>query len=167
VSSKILKERNIMAKNKKREKVSKSQIDQVPPVLAMAGGEAAATDLQLGYTDIFKRFKPNPYLAYESTYLFNKRVQMVEVSLAILEVALGLRFLFELFGASFRNILAAITYVTTFFFVLPFKGIFGSDPVSGLSKNELETLAAMLIWAIGAYTAIALMKLNRKYSQNF
>jgi hypothetical protein len=158
-----------MSKKKKRQRTLNTdvEIDQVPQVLALAGpGAATADNLKFGYTDLYKRLRTtNPYLEYESSYLFAKRVQAVEVSLAILEVALGLRFLFELFGASFRNIFAALTYVLTFSFVLPFKGIFGADPTWGLSKNELETLIAMLIWAIGAYTAIGLMKLNRKYSQ--
>jgi hypothetical protein len=159
-----------MSKKKKKQQALKTdtEIDQVPQVLALAGSDVAtADDLKFGYTDLYKRFKTNPYLAYENNYLFAKRVQAVEISLAILEVTLGLRFLFELFGASFKNTFAALTYILTFFFVLPFKGIFGADPVSGLSKNELETLVAMLVWAIGAYTAIGLMKLNRKYSQTY
>lgn len=86
----------------------------------------------------------------------------LEHGLAILEVLLAIRFLFDLFNASTLNLLAKLVYAVTFPFTAPFLGLFGKSPSYALSNGELETLAAMLVYPLVVWAAIAIMKTNRK-----
>ena len=96
-----------------------------------------------------------------------QRFLLTEFGLAVLEILLGLRFIFQMFDASSRNVIVALDYILTYLFVLPFRGIFGEVPSSGLLSSDLETLAAMLLWAVFTWTTMGLIKMvQKRFEQN-
>ncbi len=106
---------------------------------------------------------PIQTLDTEDFYNGDKRAsQWIEYGLAMMEVGLALRFIFMFLGASNNNIFANIIYYLTFPIVIPFMGLFGSHPSSGLAKPELETLIAMLVWAVTAWACIGLLTINKR-----
>ena len=98
----------------------------------------------------------------EEQFGANFELEKVEYGLGILELLLGLRFLFELFNASTLNLLAKLVYVVTFPFTAPFWGLFGKNPSYALSRGELETLAAMLIYPLITWAALAIIKTRQR-----
>ncbi len=153
-------ERNEMPKKRRLKDLSSIMIDQVQPITGTA--TAKLSNVRFVYNNLSKKLQVNPYIAYEQNLTLNQKIQRIEYGLAILEVLLAIRFTFLLFGASFKNILAGLTYLSTFLFVIPFHGLFSHG--SGFSRNEMETLAAMVVWAGVAWTSIALMRINQKHS---
>jgi hypothetical protein len=79
--------------------------------------------------------------------------------LGLIEVLLGLRFLFRLLGASESSGFVRFLYDLTYPMAHPFAGIF-TDPVLGNnSVFEVSTLIAMLIYALLAWGVVALIRL--------
>jgi hypothetical protein len=105
-----------------------------------------------------------PYRVYNKVHQKAQviREQQLEYGLAILELLLGINFLFAIFNASALNLLAKLVSVMSFPFTVPFYVLFGKDPSYALSKAELANLAAMVIYPIIAWSAIAIIKQNRK-----
>jgi hypothetical protein len=91
--------------------------------------------------------------------------ERLEYGLAILEVLLGVRFLFDIFNASSLNLLAKLVHVVTFPFTAPFWGLFGRNPSFALSRGELQTLSAMLIYPLIVWTVIAVSKMSKQRTQ--
>jgi hypothetical protein len=152
-----------MPKKRKLKNLSSIMIDQVQPLTGTA--TAKLQNVKFLYSELNQKLKVNPYIAYEQTHIVNQKIQKIEYGLAILEVLLAIRFVFLLFGASFKNILAALTYLTTFFFTIPFHGLF--NHAAGFSRSEMETLTAMIVWAGVAWTSIALIRINQKHSMPY
>ncbi len=157
-------------KNRKRNKQKRQEV--IPSELALAHGAVFDDDGQIMTIEAFEnasesphQFHQNSFALYDSAFTTERRLKFLEAGLAGLELLLAIRFAFQLFGTTFRNVVAAITYIITFPFVMPFTGVFGSDPTSGLSKNELETLAAMFVWAVAVWTAIGLIHYSQKREQ--
>ncbi len=90
--------------------------------------------------------------------------ERLEYGLGILEVLLAVNFLFQLFNASALNLLAKLTNAVTFPFTAPFLNVFGKEPSYALSKPELSTLAAMIVYPIIIWAIIAVIKFGRKRS---
>jgi hypothetical protein len=158
--------------NKRKKNKNKKQ-GIFPAKLALAEGAVFEDNGQIMTTETFEDvsespYQPymNPFAAYENTFTTERRLKLLEAGLAGLQILLAIRFAFQLFGATFKNIAAAIVYIITFPFVMPFTGVFGADPTSGLSKNELETLAAMFVWAVAVWTAIGLIHYSQKRQQS-
>lgn len=80
--------------------------------------------------------------------------------LGVLEVILGLRFIFRLLGASQFNGFIMFLYNLSHVFVVPFNGIFNDQTLSASNGNvfELSTLVAMLIYALIAWGLVALSR---------
>ena len=76
--------------------------------------------------------------------------------LGVLEVIMGLRFVFRLLGASQGNSFIIILYSLSHTFVAPFNGIFNDQAIGNVSVFELSTLVAMLIYALVAWGLVAL-----------
>jgi len=90
----------------------------------------------------------------------NMRVWITRVvyyMLAVLEVILGLRFIFRLLGASQGNDFVMFLYNLSHVFVGPFNGIF-NDQALGRSVFELSTIVAMLVYALIAWGIVSLGK---------
>lgn len=71
--------------------------------------------------------------------------------LGVLEVILGLRFVFRLLAANEGSGFVAFLYNFSYFFVAPFQGIFNDQNPAGSSVFEVSTLVAMLIYALAAW----------------
>ncbi len=76
--------------------------------------------------------------------------------LGVLEVIMGLRFLFRLLGASEGNDFIMSLYNLSHVFVAPFNGIFNDQTIGSRSVFELSTLVAMLIYALIAWGLVSL-----------
>lgn len=74
----------------------------------------------------------------------------------VLEVILGLRFIFRLLGASQSNDFIMSLYNLSHVFVSPFNGIFNDQALGTRSVFEISTLVAMLIYALIAWGLAAL-----------
>lgn len=78
--------------------------------------------------------------------------------LGVLEVILGLRFIFRLLGANRGNDFVLALYDFSHVFVGPFNGIFNDQTIGSKSVFELSTLIAMLIYALIGWGLIALAR---------
>ncbi len=81
--------------------------------------------------------------------------RVVYYILAVLEVILGLRFIFRLLGASQGNDFVMFLYNLSHVFVGPFNGIF-NDQALGHSVFEISTIVAMLVYALVAWGIVSL-----------
>ena len=80
----------------------------------------------------------------------------------ILEVLLGLRFVISLLGANTTNGFANFIYSTSHPFVSPFFSLFSyRNYVYGISRFEIYTLVAMLVYALIAWGIVKLVTLNQ------
>ncbi|HEX7733674.1 MAG TPA: hypothetical protein VF458_02380 [Ktedonobacteraceae bacterium] len=68
--------------------------------------------------------------------------------LGVLEVILGLRFIFRLLGANEGSDFIAFLYNLSHAFVGPFNNIFNDQSIGSRSVFELSTLISMLIYAL-------------------
>lgn len=80
--------------------------------------------------------------------------------LGVIEVLLGLRFLFMLLGANPRSGFTAFLYAVTGILIAPFSGIFNPVSTAGLSTRSVldpATLIAMAIYALVAWGIVRLL----------
>ena len=80
----------------------------------------------------------------------------------VLLVLLAFRFLFALLGANPSNGFANFVYSTSHPFVSPFFGLFSYNYQYGVSKFEIYTLVAMVVYTVIAYGIVALVNINRR-----
>ncbi len=66
----------------------------------------------------------------------------------ILLVLLGLRILLSLLGANRENAFADLVYGVTYPFVAPFFGLFNYDVQYGVSRFEIETFVAIIVYGL-------------------
>jgi uncharacterized protein YggT (Ycf19 family) len=66
----------------------------------------------------------------------------------LLIVLLGLRVLLSLLGANRGNWFADFIYSVTYPFVKPFFGLFGYSVQYGVSRFEIETVVAIVVYAL-------------------
>lgn len=88
--------------------------------------------------------------------------ERLEYALGILELFLGISFLFNLFNASSLNLLNKVVEVVTFPFIAPFYFFFGKNAEYALTKIELMTLAAMVVYPIVVWASVYIIKNGRK-----
>ncbi len=105
----------------------------------------------------------NQVEVYENKNLTRENVRfqaanIIYFVLAVLEIILGLRFLFRLFGASQDNGFILFLYGFSNVFVAPFNGIFHDQTLGSASVFELSTLVAMLILALIAWGLVSLCR---------
>lgn len=79
--------------------------------------------------------------------------------LGVVEVILGLRWLFRLLGANTDNSFIILLYGVSHPFVAPFNGIFNDQALGRQSVFEFSTLIAMLVYALIAWGLISLINL--------
>lgn len=80
--------------------------------------------------------------------------------LGVLEVLLGLRFLFMLLGANPRSGFTSFLYAITGIFIAPFSGIFNPITTTGLAARSVfdpATLIAMAIYALIGWGIVKLL----------
>ncbi len=80
----------------------------------------------------------------------------------VLLVLLGFRFALSLLGANTTNAFANIIYDMSHPFVAPFFSLFGYDNYSyGVSRFEVYTLVAMVVYGVVAWGVAKLVTLNK------
>jgi uncharacterized protein YggT (Ycf19 family) len=82
----------------------------------------------------------------------------------ILESILLIRLVLSLLGANRGNAFADLIYSTTAPFVAPFQTLFNYQTQFGVSRFELETIVAMLVYGLVAYGILALLQIPRRGS---
>ena len=85
--------------------------------------------------------------------------RVVYFALSVLEVIMGLRFIFRLLGANQESPFALVLYNLSHLFVAPFNGIFNDQAIGNASVFEASTLIAMLIYALIAWGLVELSRL--------
>lgn len=86
--------------------------------------------------------------------------RVVYYMLGILEVLLGFRFLFKLFGANPESGFVSFIYSVSGVFVSPFTTIFMSQPTPGIDTEaimEFGTIIAMIVYALIAWGVVKLI----------
>lgn len=79
--------------------------------------------------------------------------------LGVLEVIMGLRWLFRLLGANTDNSFISFLYSLSHIFVAPFNNIFNDQALGRQGVFEFSTLIAMLIYALIAWGLVTLVNL--------
>lgn len=87
----------------------------------------------------------------------NWSITVIYFILGLLEVILGLRFIFRLLGASTSSSFTMFLYNLAHEFISPFNGIFNDQTLTTHSVFELSTLVAMLIYALIGWGLVALI----------
>ena len=91
------------------------------------------------------------------------RVQsLVYTLVGLLEGLLAIRFIFALLGANANNGFANFIYNVTQPFVSPFQGLFNYDFQAGISRFEIETVVAMIVYALVGWLFISLMQIGKR-----
>lgn len=115
------------------------------------------------YVDSSGRQVENKVETYEDKNLRKANLRYWATSviyflLGVLEVILGLRFIFRLFGANENNDFILALYNFSHVFVGPFNNIFNDQSIGSRSVFELSTVVAMLIYALIAWGLVALAR---------
>ena len=84
--------------------------------------------------------------------------RLIYFVLGVLEVIMGLRFIFRLLGANPDNAFVSFLYNLSFIFVTPFNGIFNDQTIGRISVFEVSTLIAMVIYALIAWGLASLVR---------
>jgi hypothetical protein len=84
--------------------------------------------------------------------------RVVYFVLGVLEVIMGLRFIFRLLGANPDSDFVMVLYNLSLVFVTPFNGIFNDQAIGRISVFEVSTLIAMLIYALIAWGLVTLSR---------
>ncbi len=79
--------------------------------------------------------------------------------LGVLEVIMGLRWLFRLLGANTDNGFISFLYSISHSFVAPFNNIFNDQALGRQGVFEFSTLIAMLVYALIAWGLVSLINL--------
>ena len=79
-----------------------------------------------------------------------KATQIIWLVVALLEAAIGLRFVFKLIGVNAGNAFASLLYSVTDLFVAPFASLTGA-PAAGGMVLEISSLLAMTVYLLIAW----------------
>ena len=90
-------------------------------------------------------------------------IRLIQLVAGILILLLALRFLLSLLGANTTNGFANFIYTVSHPFVAPFFGLFNYNQIKyGVSRFEVYTLVAIVVYAIIAWILAALVSLTRR-----
>lgn len=78
----------------------------------------------------------------------------------VVEITLGLRFLFKLIGASPTNVFASFIYALTNVMLLPFAGLITNPSLNPIQAFEWTTLIAMGIYALTFWLIRRLIRIS-------
>jgi len=84
--------------------------------------------------------------------------QIVYFIFGLIEALLALRFVLVLLGASTASTFVSFVYNLSAPLVAPFFGMFATSPAFGASRIELETLIALIVYAIVSYLIARLLE---------
>ena len=92
----------------------------------------------------------------------NTAARVVWFITGVLLTLLAFRFLLSLLGANRENPFADMIYTITYPFVAPFFGLFGYDVEYGVSRFEIETIVAGLVYLMIGSGIVRLLTINRR-----
>jgi len=92
----------------------------------------------------------------------NTAARVVWFITGVLLTLLAFRFLLSLLGANRENPFADMIYSITYPFVVPFFGLFGYEVEYGVSRFEIETIVAGLVYLMIGYGIVRLLTINRR-----
>lgn len=81
---------------------------------------------------------------------------------SVLSAVLLIRFVLSLFGANRANGFADAIYGITGPLVAPFQGLFGYNTTYGVSRVEIETIVAILVYMLVGWLFSSLLNLARR-----
>lgn len=84
-------------------------------------------------------------------------VRIVYMIAGVITGLLAIRFILALFGANPSNAFANFIYTTSHPFVTPFFGLFNYHSQYGISRFELETLIAIVVYSLAAWLIAKLL----------
>ncbi len=91
---------------------------------------------------------------------YTKSRYVIYYILGLLEIMLGLRFIFMLLGANPRSGFTSFLYSVSGIFIAPFSGIFSPMSTTGLASRSVfdpAAIIAMLIYALAAWGVVKLL----------
>ena len=95
----------------------------------------------------------------------SKMQRFVYLIFGLLEGFLALRFVLVLFGANASNGFANLVYTVSHPFVSPFQTLFNEPFHAGISKLEVGTLVAMIVYALLAWFIMSMVDLAKRNPQ--
>ena len=87
--------------------------------------------------------------------------RIINYVVGILLSLLAIRFVLSLLGANQGNPFADFIYSLTYPFVAPFFGLFGYTVKYGVARFELETIIAMVVYALVAFGLVKLVTIKQ------
>lgn len=102
-------------------------------------------------------------VAYDDNYGMNVASRAIWLVAGIILILLGFRFVLSLLGANTGNAFAHFIYSASHPFVAPFFGLFNYNNIQyGVSRFEVYTLIAMLVYAALAWLLSAVVNIGRR-----
>ncbi len=91
-----------------------------------------------------------------------KTERVVYLIYGLLAGILGIRIIISLLGANRSNTFADLMYVVTGPFVAPFRGLFNIDTTYGVSRFDVESLVAIIVYGLVAWAVVKAIDLGKK-----
>lgn len=91
-----------------------------------------------------------------------KGQKIVYLIYGILAGLLAIRFIFSLLGANRSNAFADLIYTVTGPFVAPFRGLFNVNTDYGVSRLDIESLVAIIVYGLIAWVIVKMLGLGKK-----
>lgn len=91
-----------------------------------------------------------------------KGKKIVYLIYGILAGLLGIRIILSLLGANRSNAFADIIYTITGPFVAPFRGLFNIDTTYGVSRIDMESIVAIIVYGLIAWVIAKTFDLGKK-----
>ncbi len=106
-----------------------------------------------------ERRAPYPNSSWQRATIRYWAIGIIYFLLGVLEVILGLRWLFRLLGANTESDFIRSLYDLSHIFVAPFNNIFNDQTLGRQGVFEFSTLIAMLVYALIAWGLVTLINL--------
>lgn len=88
--------------------------------------------------------------------------KVVYLIYGVLAGLLAIRFVFSLLGANRSNTFADFIYTMTGPMVAPFRGLFNIDTTYGVSRFDIESVVAVIVFGLVAWIVTKILDLGKK-----
>jgi uncharacterized protein YggT (Ycf19 family) len=106
---------------------------------------------------------PADQVVVQDNHVINIVSRIIWLAAGIILLLLAFRFILSLLGANPANSFANFIYNTSHPFVAPFFGLFNYNNIQyGVSRFEVYTLVAMLVYAAVAWLLSAIVNIGRR-----
>jgi uncharacterized protein YggT (Ycf19 family) len=87
--------------------------------------------------------------------------RIINFIVGLLVALLAIRFVLEILGANNENGFASFIYSVTYPFVAPFFGLFGYNATYGVSRFDIESIIAIVVYSLVGYGITKLVTIKR------